>query len=121
MGRSRHFLYPDLVFNCAGLDRFFDPSGSTLTFFPPFDSSEDAFGVSGPDEGFGIGVGFFDEPVDCSLKVGNRPDPSTLEAPSREFGEEAFDGVEPGRRGRREVKRPAGMPGPGFWSEVQRV
>jgi hypothetical protein len=28
-------------------------------------SSEDAFGVSGPDEGFGIGVGFFDEPVDC--------------------------------------------------------
>jgi hypothetical protein len=29
------------------------PSGST----PPFDSSEDAFGVSGPDEGFGIGKG----------------------------------------------------------------
>src|SRR5947209_16332200 len=77
-------------------------------FFPPFDSSEDAFGVSGPDEGFGIGVGFFDEPVDCSLKVGNRSEHSTLEAPSREFGEEAFDGVEPGRRGRREVKRPAG-------------
>src|ERR1700719_5366591 len=86
------------------------PSGSTLTFLPPFDSSEDAFGVSGPDEGFGIGVGFFDEPVDCSLKVGNRPEHSTLEAPSREVGEEAFDGVEPGRRGRREVKRPAGMP-----------
>ena len=39
---------------------------------------------------------------------------STLEAPSREFGEEAFDGVEPGRRGRREVKRPAGMPGQPF-------
>jgi hypothetical protein len=40
--------------------------------FPSFDSSEDAFGVSGPDEGFGIGVGFFNEPVDCSLKVARR-------------------------------------------------
>ena len=30
------------------------------------------------------------------------------------LGEEAFDGVEPGRRGRREVERPAGMPGQPF-------
>src|SRR4030088_268746 len=60
-----------------------------LLFIPSFDSSEDAFGVSGPDEGLGIGVGFFGEPVDCSLKVGNRPEHSTLEAPPREFGDEA--------------------------------
>ena len=57
----------------AKLSQSIASSGSTTNFsFPPFDCSEDAFGVGGPDEGFGIGVGFFDEPVDCSPKVGNR-------------------------------------------------
>ena len=36
---------------------------------------------------------------------------AALEAPSGEGGEEALDGVEPGRRGRREVEHPSRMAG----------
>src|SRR6266550_4554637 len=54
----------------------------------------------------GLGLELVSSTNRCSLKVDNRPEHSTLEAPSREFGEEAFDGVEPGRRGRREVEMP---------------
>ena len=34
-----------------------------------------------------------------------------FQPPSREFGEKAFDGIEPGARGWGKVKGPAGMPG----------
>src|SRR6202030_3908608 len=77
---------------------------------PPFDSGEDAFWVGGPDEGFGIDVCLRDEAVDGDLQINDRSEHATLEALARELGEEAFDRVEPGCRGRGEVERPAGMP-----------
>jgi hypothetical protein len=45
------------------------------------------------------------------LQVNNGSEHAALEATAREFGEEAFDRVEPGCGGRGEVERPAGMPG----------
>ena len=56
-------------------------------------------------------VCFCDEAVDCDLEIDDGSEHATLEAPFGELGEEAFDGVEPGRRCGREVEGPAGMPG----------
>jgi hypothetical protein len=67
--------------------------------------------VGGPDEGFGIGVCLSDEAVDGDLQVNDGSEHAALEATAREFGEEAFDRVEPGCGGRGEVERPPGMPG----------
>src|SRR5262249_10518820 len=64
-----------------------------------FDSGEHAFGIGSPHGGFGVGVGFFDEAVDGGLEVGDGGEHAALEASACELGEEAFDGVEPGRRG----------------------
>jgi hypothetical protein len=74
---------------------------------PAFDSGEHAFGIGSLHEGFGVGVGFFDEAVDGGLEVGDGGEHAALEASACELGEEAFDGVEPGRRGWSEVERPA--------------
>ena len=38
---------------------------------PAFDNGEHTFWVGGPYEGFGMGVGFFDEAVDGVLEVGD--------------------------------------------------
>ena len=62
-----------------------------------------------PDEGFGFSVCLLDEAIDGVLKLGNGSEHTALEAPPRELGEEAFDGIEPGRRCWREVERPSGM------------
>ena len=78
--------------------------------FPAFDSGEDALWIGGPDEGFGIGVCLGDEVVDGNLQVHDGSEHASLEATARELGEEAFDRIEPGCRGRGEVERPAGMP-----------
>ena len=61
-----------------------------------------------------MGVGFFDEAVDGGLEVGDGGEHAALEASACELGEEAFDGVEPGRRGWSEVERPARMLGQPF-------
>jgi hypothetical protein len=79
--------------------------------FPAFDSGEDALWIGGPYEWFGIGVCHGDEVVDGDLQVDDGSEHASLEATAREFGEEAFDRIEPGCRGRDEVERPAGMPG----------
>jgi hypothetical protein len=79
--------------------------------FPAFDSGEDALWIGGPFEGFGIGVCLGDEEVDGELQVNDGPEHASFEATARELGEEAFDRIEPGCRGRGEVERPAGMPG----------
>ena len=79
--------------------------------FPAFDSGEDALWIGGPYEGFGIGVCLGDEVVYGDLQVNDGPEHASLEAAARELGEEAFDRIEPGCRGRGEVERPAGMPG----------
>lgn len=78
--------------------------------FPAFDSGEDALWIGGPYEGFGIGVCLGDEAVDGDLQVNDGSEHASLEATAREFGEEVFDRIEPGCRGRGEVERPAGMP-----------
>src|ERR1022692_891536 len=52
-----------------------------------------------------------DEAVDCDLEIEDGSEHTTLEAPAREFGEKALDGVEPGCRGWGEVEGPPGMPG----------
>jgi hypothetical protein len=63
---------------------------------PAFNSGEHEFWVSGPYEGFGIGVCICDEAVDGELQINDRSEHAALEALARELGEEAFDRVEPG-------------------------
>ena len=56
-------------------------------------------------------IGFRDEEaIDGRLQIANRTEGATLEALPAQLGEEAFDRVEPGSRGRDEVKDEAGMP-----------
>ena len=62
---------------------------------PSSDSGEDAFGICGPDEWFGIMVCLYDESFDGGIEVGDRPEDAAAEALPRELGEEAFDRIEP--------------------------
>ena len=50
-------------------------------------------GVSGPREGFRLGVVFDDEAIDGCLQVGDRYDADAFQPPLRELGEEALDCV----------------------------
>ena len=84
-------------------------SGLLLRLLPSFDSIEDAFGIGGPGEGPWIRVCFCDEAVDCRFEIADGAERAALETPSRELGEEAFDGIEPRGRSRREVQGPARM------------
>jgi hypothetical protein len=79
--------------------------------FPALDSGEDAARIGGPDERFGIGIGFGDEAVDGGLEILDGAEHATLKPPTCEFGEEALDGIEPGGGSRGEVKSPTMMPG----------
>ena len=82
---------------------------------PALDSGEDVIGGFGPDEGFGGTVGLGDEAVDRGLKVDDGFEHSALQPLSRQLGQEAFDRVGPGARGRGEVEGEAAMPPePGF-------
>ncbi len=59
-------------------------------------------------------VGLVDEAVDGGLKLDDRAEDAPFEAFLGELGEEAFDSVEPGAGGRREVEDEARMtPEPG--------
>ena len=60
-------------------------------------------------EGFRLGVVIVEEAVDSGLEVGDGPEDAALETALGQDGEEALDGVEPRRGGRREVERPARM------------
>ncbi len=87
-------------------------SGLTLTlqrFLPSLDSGQHAFWICGPDEGLWGGVGLSKEAIDSDLEIDEGAEDAALEAAPCELGEEAFHGVEPGRRGWGEVERPAGM------------
>jgi hypothetical protein len=55
-------------------------------------------------------IGFLEEAIDGRLQIANRTKSATLEAPLAQLGEEAFNRVEPGGRGRGEVKDETGMP-----------
>ncbi len=63
---------------------------------PSFDGGDDLVWIGGPGEGLGVLVCFGDEAIDGSVEVDEGMEDTTLEAPFCEFGEEAFDGVEPG-------------------------
>ncbi len=71
---------------------------------PASDGGDDLFWIGGPGEGFGGFVGVCDEAVDSSLEIDEGMEDTALEPPLGEFGEEAFDGVEPRAGCRREVK-----------------
>ena len=75
---------------------------------------EDGFGGSGPYEWPAIAVVGVDVAFDRVLQIvdGWRAPASDLAA--CDGGEEAFDGVEPRRRGRREMESPARMVGEPF-------
>ncbi len=50
-----------------------------------------------------------EEPVDGGLEIDDRMEDTPFQTLFCELGEEALDGVEPGNRGRREVKVEPGM------------
>ena len=60
-------------------------------------------------KGFGSVVVLGEEAVDGGLEVDDRSEDAALEPSLGQLGEEAFDGVEPGGRGRREVEGEARM------------
>ena len=64
--------------------------------FAAADLFDDGIGVGGPDEGFGIGIGFSQEAVDSGLEVGDACEDAAFEPPPGQLGEEALDRVEPG-------------------------
>ena len=67
-------------------------------------------GIGGPHEGFGMIVGFLQEAVDGGLEIDNRMEDAAFEAAFGQFGEEAFDRIEPGGRGRGVMEDKAGVP-----------
>ena len=76
---------------------------------PAFDGSDDFAWVGGPGEWLGVSVRLVEESVDGGLEIDDRPEDAALEASFGEFGEEALDGIEPGRRGWRVVEDEARM------------
>ncbi len=77
--------------------------------FPTVDLSDDLIRVCGPDEGFWVLIVLGEEPVDGGLEIDDRMEDTPFQTLFCELGEEALEGVEPGRRGRREVKVEPGM------------
>ena len=60
-------------------------------------------------EGFGVPVVIGDVALDGVFEVGDRCEDAAPDAPPRDGGKEAFDRIQPGGRGGREVKHPSGM------------
>jgi hypothetical protein len=66
---------------------------------PSISGGDDGVGIGFPDEGFWVvGVVFADEAIDRGLQVDDGMKDAALEPASREFGEEALDGVKPRAR-----------------------
>ena len=76
---------------------------------PTLDSGDDFVGVGGPDEGFWLPVVLGEVAIDGGLEVDEGAEDTAFEATLRQFGEEAFDGIEPRARGRGEVESEALM------------
>ena len=62
---------------------------------PSFDGGDDFVWVGGPCEGLGIVVGVVEEAVDGGSEFADGSKDAAFEAPFGEFGEEAFDSIEP--------------------------
>ena len=71
---------------------------------PSLHSSDDVVWISGPGEGFRVIVCFGDEAIDGSLEIDEGVEDAALEPSPGEFGEEAFDSVEPGAVDRYEME-----------------
>ena len=78
--------------------------------FPAADFFDDGIGVGGPEEGFGIGIGFLQEAVDGGLEIDDAFEDAAFEPPSCQLGKEALDCVEPGGGGRGEMEMEALVP-----------
>ena len=81
-------------------------------------------GIGGPDEGLRIVVGFGEVSVDRSLEIDDAFEDATFEPLPGQLGEETFNGIEPGGRGRSEVEVEARMPlepGAHFWMLMRGV
>jgi len=57
---------------------------------PALHGSNDAIGVSGPDEGLGIGIGFREEAVDGGLEFDDRAEYAPLQPPPGEPREQGI-------------------------------
>ena len=77
---------------------------------PAFDGGDDCVGIGGPGEGLWLLVGSAQEADDGGLEIDDRAEDAALEAVAGQLGEEAFDGVKPGARCRREVEDEALVP-----------
>src|SRR6266404_8339863 len=77
---------------------------------PAPDSGDDFVWIGRPCEWPRLDVVLDKEAIDCRLQVDNRSEDAALQSALGQFGEEAFDGVEPRARCRREVEREALMP-----------
>ena len=73
------------------------------------DLFDDAVRICGPDEGPWAFVGLGEEAVDGRLEIDDPAEDAAPEPLIRRLGEEAFDRVEPGGRGRREMEMEAGV------------
>ena len=80
---------------------------------PPLGGGDDLVWVFCPNEGLWFGIGIGNEAVDRMLEFLDWTKDAPLEAPLGQGGEQAFDGIESGCRGRDEVEdkaRVASMP-----------
>ena len=66
---------------------------------PAFDGGDDFVGIGGPCEGLWHLVCLGEEAVDSGLEIDDGSEDPALQSPPGQFGEEAFDGVEPRTRG----------------------
>src|SRR6266446_1911528 len=77
--------------------------------FPAADLFEDIGSFGGPDEGLGMVVVFGEVAVDGDLQVGHTPEDAASDALAGDLGEEAFDEIQPRRRGGREMQTEPGV------------
>ena len=71
----------------------------------PLDGREDSVGGLRPLEGFRGGVVCVDESADVRLQLARRGMHAPAQLLARQFGKPAFDLIDPGGGGRREVDR----------------
>ncbi len=74
---------------------------------PSSDGGDDFVRILGPAEGAGVLVDLCEEAIDGGLQRDDGVEDAAFEAPLAQLGEQAFDRVEPGRRGWGEVEGPA--------------
>ena len=76
---------------------------------PAPDSSDNLIRIGFPDEGLRLLIVLLDEAIDGGLEIDDGSKDTSLQSALCELGEEAFDGIEPGGGGWREVEGPPRM------------